>query len=103
MRHSNIVNLIGITIQPLLMVSEFVQGGDLHQILREGEMVFLTTEQKFRISFDIAAGMEYLQALTPPIVHRDLRSPNIFVRPRDSTPSFSSVINLVCHRLNPSM
>ncbi len=32
-----------------------------------------------RIAADIAAGMLYLHSHTPPIVHRDLRSPNVFI------------------------
>ena len=36
---------------------------------------------KLKIILDIAKGMQYLQNISPPIIHRDLRSPNIFVRP----------------------
>jgi serine/threonine protein kinase len=32
-----------------------------------------------RIAYDIAQGMQYLHNIKPPILHRDLRSPNIFV------------------------
>jgi len=82
LRHQNIVNLIGLTIKPLLIVSEFVRGGDLHQVLCDSASP-LSWPQRYRIAFDIAAGMEYLQAFTPPIVHRDLRSPNIFIESLD--------------------
>jgi serine/threonine protein kinase len=36
---------------------------------------------KFRVktSLDIARGLEYLHSLVPPVIHRDLRSPNIFL------------------------
>jgi len=34
---------------------------------------------RIKIALDIARGMSYLQSLVPPIVHRDLRSPNIFM------------------------
>ena len=33
------------------------------------------------ILFDIAKGLGYLHTLELPLVHNDLRSPNIFVRP----------------------
>jgi serine/threonine protein kinase len=36
-------------------------------------------ELRIRIGLDIAEGMKYLHSLSPPIIHRDLRSPNIFV------------------------
>ena len=32
-----------------------------------------------RIAFDISSGMQHMHSLTPPVIHRDLRSPNIFV------------------------
>lgn len=35
---------------------------------------------RMRIAYDIAKGMQYLQTISPPIIHRDLRSPNIFVK-----------------------
>jgi serine/threonine protein kinase len=36
---------------------------------------------RWRIALDIAKGLSHLHSFQPPIVHRDLRSPNIFVRP----------------------
>ena len=38
-------------------------------------------ELRMRIAMDVAKGMRHLHSLSPPIIHRDLRSPNIFVRP----------------------
>lgn len=35
---------------------------------------------RWNIALDIAKGLFYLHSFQPPIVHRDLRSPNIFVR-----------------------
>lgn len=34
---------------------------------------------KMKLAYDIARGMQYLQHIWPPVIHRDLRSPNIFV------------------------
>lgn len=34
---------------------------------------------RWRIALDVAKGMRYLHSYQPPIVHRDLRSPNIFL------------------------
>ena len=82
LKHPNTVGMLGITVNPLRIVIEFIKGGDLNKLLRSekpGERVQLTLEQKYRIAYDIALGMNYLQSFTPPIVHRDLRSPNIFV------------------------
>ncbi|MDP2436726.1 MAG: protein kinase [archaeon] len=38
---------------------------------------------RVKIARDIASGMAYLQSLAPPIVHRDLRSPNVFITSMD--------------------
>lgn len=35
---------------------------------------------RVKVALDIAHGMSYLHTIVPPIVHRDLRSPNVFVR-----------------------
>ncbi len=35
---------------------------------------------RYRVSLDIAKGLRYLHSIMPPVVHRDLRSPNVFVR-----------------------
>ena len=82
LNHPNTVKLIGITVNPLRIIVEFVEGGDLHCLLRPDKdkpKIELSWEQKCRIAFDIASGMNYLQSFNPPIVHRDLRSPNVFV------------------------
>lgn len=78
LRHPNTVDLIGITINPLRLIVEFISGGDLHGLL-DNHNKNLPWELRYRIAYDIAFGMNYLQSFTPPIVHRDLRSPNIFV------------------------
>jgi serine/threonine protein kinase len=42
---------------------------------------------RIRILSDVACGMKYLNSLSPPYVHRDLRSPNIFLFSLDHTVS----------------
>lgn len=90
-----IVNFFGITMAPLRIVMEFVPGGDLHELLRPSQALlvdgcapFDTAERvpwqlRYRIAYDITCALEYLQSLTPPIIHRDLRSPNIFIASKD--------------------
>ena len=92
--HPNLVRMLGITIQPLRMVLEFVPCGDLFHLLHpkrtdespDDEAATCIPYDKFPwrlrllIALDIAKGMRRLSATVPPIIHRDLRSPNIFVR-----------------------
>ena len=93
MEHPNIVNLFGVTLKPLQMVMELVTCGDLYELMHPpdpndpSKRTRLPPDEsryswKFRlkIALDIAKGMQYLQNINPPIIHRDLRSPNIFVR-----------------------
>ena len=71
---------------------EFISGGDLFNLIHpldkndpSNRTRFDTSPDSYswklrmKIAFDIAKGMQYLHNLSPPIVHRDLRSPNIFV------------------------
>lgn len=39
----------------------------------------LSTNMRLRVMLDVARGMNYLATRSPPIVHRDLRSPNVFI------------------------
>ena len=71
------MKLFGISINPLRMVMEFVPG-DLFHLLHSD--VALSLFYRIRLALDVARGMRYLQEISPPIIHRDLRSPNILVR-----------------------
>lgn len=39
----------------------------------------LNDQRRIRIALDVARGMNYLHSCRPPIVHRDLKSPNLLV------------------------
>lgn len=82
LRHENLVRLFGICVSPLSMVIEWCPGQTLHHFLREGTNGYAQPSEALilRIGLDIARGLAHLHVQTPPIVHRDLRSPNIFVR-----------------------
>jgi serine/threonine protein kinase len=55
--------------------------GDLEVYLhnRKNEV---TNDFRFTVASDIADGLQFLHAQAPPIVHRDLKSPNVLVRGR---------------------
>lgn len=80
--HPNLVHLHGITLHPLRMIMELCPGMDLCNFLTNNPKI--PTDPQFallrlRIAIDIAKGMQHLHNLTPPVIHRDLRSPNVFV------------------------
>ena len=80
--HPNLVHLHGITLHPLRMIMEYCPGMDLCNFLASNPKVPLEPQYallRLRIAIDVAKGMQYLHNLSPPVIHRDLRSPNVFV------------------------
>jgi serine/threonine protein kinase len=47
----------------------------------------LSTSMRLRIALDVARGMAFLHALKPPLLHRDLKSPNVFMASLDERAS----------------
>jgi serine/threonine protein kinase len=85
MRHPNLVLFMGSCVSmgcKLLLVTELMEEGDLFEIYHEQERL-RETEQHYlrvcRVGIDVSKGMAYLHHLNPPLLHRDLKSPNIFV------------------------
>ena len=78
-RHPNIVQFLGaVTLhKPLMLVTEFLAGGDLHKLLRTKDS--LPPDRTVKYALDIARGMSYLHNRTKPIIHRDLKPRNIIL------------------------
>lgn len=96
--------MLGCTVNPLRMVLELIPGGDLFhymhpKVLENGVKVMKSKLQsefswdlRFKLAYDIAIGMRYLHHENePPIIHRDLRSPNIFVS-KKKTNKFNRIV-----------
>ena len=87
MCHPCLVTLYGVTAKSPRLVMEFIQGGDLHEVLftQSGRAQLPQSAEeslrvRLRIAFDVACALQYLHSLTPPIIHRDLHAGNVFVR-----------------------
>ncbi|KAL7430498.1 hypothetical protein ACHAXH_001846 [Discostella pseudostelligera] len=80
LRHPNVLQLFGcsLTAQAIWIVSELCSLGSLRQLLDDRERV-LSLEIRLSLALQVAEGMAYLHAQDPPIIHRDLKSHNIFV------------------------
>ncbi|CAL1395484.1 unnamed protein product [Linum trigynum] len=81
-RHPNVVLFMGaVTKRPhLSIVTEYLPRGSLYRLIHRpaaGEV--LDQRRRLRIALDVAKGVNYLHSLTPPIVHWDLKSPNLLV------------------------
>ncbi|KAK8579737.1 hypothetical protein V6N12_070047 [Hibiscus sabdariffa] len=82
LRHPNIVLFMGAVTQPpkLSIVTEYLSRGSLFRLLQMPDAWRVLDErQRLNMALDVARGMNYLHQLKPPIVHRDLKSPNLLV------------------------
>lgn len=103
--HPNLVKFYGIVRKPSLqLIMEYVPMGDLFSLLHpkierdgQGDIQLLDDNRiplptrttlpkesfswrlRLLMAWDMAKGMHYLHSMDPPVVHRDLRSPNIFL------------------------
>jgi len=91
LNHTNLVKIYGITIGPLRMVLELIKGDPLHKILYNTKIDIPKIVQ-YKIFLDIAKGLNALHTMNPPITHRDLRTPNIFIDSLDPRSSRNAVI-----------
>lgn len=55
-----------------------MESGDLYNFIHKKDVEF-DWSLKMKIAIDIANGMAFLHSAKPPIVHRDLKSPNVLV------------------------
>lgn len=80
LRHPNVLQLFGcsLTAQAIWIVSELCSLGSLRQLLDDKDIP-LSMETRLRMALQVAEGMTYLHNQDPPIIHRDLKSHNIFV------------------------
>ncbi|XP_078433899.1 protein kinase superfamily protein [Wolffia australiana] len=82
LRHPNIVLYMGAVIEPpnLSIVTEYLSRGSLYRLLHKpGAKEMLDERRRLSMAYDVAKGMNYLHRRSPPIVHRDLKSPNLLV------------------------
>ncbi|KAM7487462.1 hypothetical protein LguiB_024946 [Lonicera macranthoides] len=79
LRHPNIVQFLGAVTEkkPLMLITEYLRGGDLHQFLKEKGALSPSTAVSFAL--DIARGMAYLHNEPNVIVHRDLKPRNVLL------------------------
>lgn len=79
--HPHILKLIGvISVQaPLRLCLEHCTGGTLFDLLHNCWEIPLSWTQRLKILVDIASAMEYLHGFRKQIIHRDLKSLNIFL------------------------
>lgn len=80
-RHPNILMFIGVGMDPssnLLLLTELCEENSLKAFLKKqpGKLSF---NGKCKVLFDVAKAMLYMHSQWPPVIHRDIKSENIFV------------------------
>lgn len=80
LQHPNVVQFLGASLEPpdALLVTEFAVRGSLLSVL-EDRSIALPFPVRFKLILGTVKGMNYLHTQDPPIIHRDLKSPNILV------------------------
>jgi serine/threonine protein kinase len=76
--HPNVLQFLGICSKPgkpLCIVSTYLAGGSLYNLLRSSDA--MSNETKVKLARGIAAGMQHLASER--IVHRDLAARKIFL------------------------
>ncbi|PPD79546.1 hypothetical protein GOBAR_DD23516 [Gossypium barbadense] len=78
LRHPNVVQFLGAVTgkKPLMLITEYLRGGDLHQYLKEKNG--LNSSAAINFALDIA-GMAYLHNEPNVIIHRDLKPRNVLL------------------------
>ncbi|XP_023005641.1 serine/threonine-protein kinase CTR1-like isoform X1 [Cucurbita maxima] len=81
LRHPNIVLFMGAVTKPpnLSIVTEYLSRGSLYRLLHKSGVKDIDETRRINMAYDVAKGMNYLHRRDPPIVHRDLKSPNLLV------------------------
>ena len=83
LRHPKILQIYGcsLTMQAIWITSELCAHGSLRMLLNNPRIMSkITYLQELSLCLDIADGCHYLHTRTPPIIHRDLKSHNIFIQ-----------------------
>ena len=84
LRHPNVCLFMGACFEESsdhwAIVTEYVAAGSLWDALRDprGDRVW-PVGRRFRVCCGVARGLAYLHAHTPPVLHRDIKSPNVLV------------------------
>lgn len=74
--HQNVVMFFGVCLRPACIVTEFMAGGNLYDLLHKAG-ARMSTALVVKLALDLAVGLLHLHSLT--ILHRDLTSLNVLL------------------------
>jgi len=81
LQHPYLLLFLGVIAEPkqLSIITEYCRGGNLHELLFKKKSIYLSWKIRKKFLLQIAIGMNFLHTNNPPIIHRDLKSLNIFL------------------------
>lgn len=87
----------------LFMILILFLGGNLYNLLHSDLQI--SWPIRYRIACDVARALKYLHSVTPPLVHRDVRSPNVLLTctdiSREARLALTIVSPFLCTNRNP--
>lgn len=78
LRHPNVLQVLGVCLEPPCIVMEYMPRGSLFQLIHNPS-VTLDYPIVRKLAIEICRGMAYLHGCTPPLIHRDLKPHNLLV------------------------
>jgi Leucine-rich repeat (LRR) protein len=80
-RCDRIVQLRGVALGPLSLVTEILPVGDLLALIGRRKLENVPFTQGFMVcvAADIATALAFMHSHTPPLIHRDVKSPNVLL------------------------
>ena len=63
----------------LCIVTQYVPRGSLFRLLHRTPSFQPDERRRLQMALDVCRGMNYLHTSRPPVIHRDLKSPNLLV------------------------
>jgi len=91
MIHPNIMSLRGLCMDPFCIVLEYCCIGSLYHYIHDKKRV-VNWAVVLKLAMDIAQGMRFMHNFQPPLIHRDLKSPNVLLATEPTDAGYSSVI-----------
>eukprot|EP00210_Caulerpa_lentillifera_P005890 g5632.t1 len=84
LRFVNIVQFYGVCLKPAAIVTQYCSKGSLFDLIGNARSISrvakeLTWKRRLQLAMDAAIGMNYLHSRMDPVLHRDLKSPNLLV------------------------